>query len=194
MSKNTPSSVSPESSFLETFTHAFNDLSSKALSPSSSDLIEELASRLNLNATLVAGLLKGFQALLEYAQTDSTPQTTALDEERTSVQAALAAVRPLFQARLEHKIDELDDKQEEVNCRSCAKVSASQGRRKRAWRSTVGTIELKRRYNWCADCKKGRTFAQESLGLSKGDYTVGLEEIASLMATTVPHEMAVFVD
>lgn len=191
MSKNTTSSGAAEISFSESLAHDFFDISSKDLSPSMNNLVDLLASRLNLDATLAQALLKGFQALLDYAHREFTPQTSALDEERTSVQSALAAVRPLFEARLQRQIDQLDEKQEEVKCLNCAKASASQGRRKRRWRSTVGAIELKRRYSWCADCKKGRSPAQERVGLPKGDYTAGLEEIATLMATTVAHDMAV---
>lgn len=107
------------------------------------------------------------------------------------MQAALAAARPVFEARLQRRVDEVDERKEEVKCGGCGRAGVSQGRRERTWRSTVGQISIKRRYSWCEACQQGRALAQERVGLPAGDYTAGLDEVATLMAVTVPHGMAV---
>lgn len=191
MTKNTPSPKATESSWIEFVAETWNGLSRQHEAPSTKEFSEALAARLSLDGTVAGGLVTGFQTLLAYAQAEQVSESTALEEERASVQAAVAAVRPVLEARLQHRVDEVDEQKEEVKCCGCGRGCVSQGRRERTWHSTVGQIRIKRRYSWCAACEQGRAPAQERVGLPAGDYTAGLEEMATMMAVTVPHGMAV---
>lgn len=191
MTKNTPSPNSIESSWIELVAETWNDLSRENKTPSTEEFSRELAARLSLDASVAGGLFAGFQSLVAYAQEEHAPGSTALEEERASVQAALAAVRPVLEARLQHRVNEVDEQKQDVKCCGCGELCASQGRRDRTWSSTVGPIKIKRRYSWCEVCQTGRSLAQERVGLPDGDYTAGLDEAATLMAVTVPHAMAV---
>jgi Uncharacterised protein family (UPF0236) len=191
MTKNTPSPNVAECSWIELIAETWNGLRRENETPSTKEFSQALAARLSLDAGVASGLLSGCQTLLAYAQAERAPDSTALEEERASVQAALAAVRPVLEARLQHRVNEVDEQNDEVKCCGCGKLSVSQGRRARSWRSTVGPIKIKRRYSWCEACQMGRTLAQERVGLPDGDYTAGLDEVATLMAVTVPHGMAV---
>lgn len=191
MTKNTPSPKATESSWIELVAETWDGLSQQNEAPSTKEFAQALAARLSLDVSVASGLLTGFQTLLAYAQAERAPDSTALEEERASVQAALAAARPVFEARLQRRVDEVDERKEEVKCGGCGRAGVSQGRRERTWRSTVGQISIKRRYSWCEACQQGRALAQERVGLPAGDYTAGLDEVATLMAVTVPHGMAV---
>lgn len=159
--------------------------------PSAKALAEELASRLAIDEAMALGLLQGMERLVQYAQSDWAETDTVVEAERQSVQVALPSVRPMLQARLQRRLDEIDQAQPEAWCRGCRHQAQSQGRRTRTWSSTVGDLSLTRRYHWCDPCEQGRAVAQEKVGLTDSDYTPGLEEVCTLMATTVPHQMAV---
>ena len=191
MTKNTPSPKATESSWIELVAETWDGLSRQNEAPSTKEFAQALAARLSLDVSVASGLVTGFQTLLAYAQAERAPDSTALEEERASVQAAVAAVRPVLEGRLQRRVDEVDEQNEEVKCRGCGRWSVSQGRRERGWRSTVGQITIKRRYSWCEACEQGRALAQERVGLPVGDYTAGLDEVATMMAATVPHGMAV---
>ncbi len=145
MTKNTPSPNAVESSWIEIVAETWNDLRRDNKTPSTKEFSRSLAARLSLDAGVASGLLTGFQTLLAYAQGARAPGSTALEEERASVQAALAAVRPVLEARLQDRVNEVDERKEEVKCYGCGKQSASQGRRARSWSSTVGPIKIERR-------------------------------------------------
>jgi len=53
----------------------------------------------------------------------------------------------------------------------------------------VGPVELT--YQRCRPCGRGRAPAQEKIGMRESDSTPGMEEVGTLMATTVPHDPAV---
>jgi hypothetical protein len=159
--------------------------------PRGRELVEALAQRWQMSPATASGLLTGFQSLVSYARGEPTAEASAIEEERRSVQAALRAVRPVLQARLQQRLDEADEQTPEVRCRGCGQWAESQGRRARCWHSTVGRLNLERRYGWCERCQQGRAPAQEKVGLPESDYTAGLDEVTSLMATTVSHQMAV---
>jgi hypothetical protein len=151
----------------------------------------EVAKRLELDPMRALGLLQGMEMLATYAQAEVNPSRDVVQEERESVQMALQSVRPVLQARVQQRLDQLDEQYPEARCLGCRQWLESQGRRDRAWVSTTGELRLWRRYGWCQRCEQGRAIAQEKIGLTESDYTPGLEEVCTLMATTVPHEMAV---
>jgi hypothetical protein len=169
----------------------WQELAHSGTRPSGSALAVALATRLGLPVSAAQGVLQGFQQLLHYALQEQAAGSTALEEERQSVAVALAAVRPVLEARLQQRIEEAEARTPVVPCASCGGHGEGQGRRRRTWLSTVGALSLQRRYAWCAACGVGQAPAQAVVGLPASALTAGLEELTSLLATTVPHTMAV---
>lgn len=190
MRKNTPD-ISPTEDWVREMTAIWNHLAQDGKKPSGQRLAAALAQRLKITAATASGLLAGFQTLVNYACLEQAEAVTAIEEERLSVRAALEAVRPVLCARLQQRLDEVDEPMTEVKCPGCGHRANSQGRRERNWQSTVGELRLLRRYWWCEPGKAGCTPAQLQVGLPASHYTAGLEEVTTLMATTVPHQMAV---
>ena len=115
----------------------------------------------------------------------------AVDLESEAVAVARRVVRPLLQAKMQARLDALDEQQAgATRCAECDRPMESQGRRSRSWNGVLGPLRLKRRYSHCPPCGKGRALAQEALGLQEGDFTPRLEEVCTMMATTVPFGMA----
>jgi len=191
MNKHTPTAIKPERDWVAEVAGIWNQLAQGGKKPNGTELAEALAARLKITTATAGGLLASFQTLFGYAQMERAQAASAIEEERLSVQVALRAVRPILQARLQQRLDQADEQQPEVTCPGCGHLAQSQGRRERCWQSTVGELNLTRRYGWCERCGLGCAPAQEQVGLPASDYTAGLEEVTSLMATTVPHGMAV---
>ncbi|MEK7246873.1 MAG: ISKra4 family transposase [Chloroflexota bacterium] len=150
----------------------------------------QLLSGWGLPAARMAGLAEAISVLVDLV-TGEAPGS-AVDLEASAVTAALAAARPLLEVRLQERLDVLDEETRGVcECLLCGASAASQGRRQRRWRSLTGPLRLVRRYTQCTSCGEKRSLSQERLGLSWSEYTPRLEEVCTLMATTVPHGMAV---
>ena len=144
-------------------------------------------------ATRPAGLVvatafvEGLTELARYAGEVPGSTADAVDLESEAVASARRIVRPLLQAKMQARLDALD--QEMVGttrCAECNQPMESQGRRGRSWDGLLGPLPLKRRYSYCEPCRTGRAPAQEALGLPDGDFTPRLEEVCTMMATTVP--------
>lgn len=199
MTKHTPVVIEPERDslaglerdYVAEVSEIWNELARCGKKPNGAEMAQSLAKRMKIPTGTANGLLLGFQSLVGYACGEMEAGASALDEERLSVKVALQAVRPVLEARLQQRLDQVDEQFSEVKCLKCGQRCDSQGRRKRGWQSTVGKLQLKRRYGWCEGCEQGRALAQEQVGLPQSDCTAGLEEVTTLMATTVPHGMAV---
>ena len=140
---------------------------------------------------VAAALAEGFAELARYAAEEPGEAADSVDIEVEAIAAARRVVRPLLQAKLQQRLDALDAKTARHNlCPRCKKPTESQGRRSRGWGSVVGPLSLKRRYGYCEACGQGIAPSQVALGLPDGDYTPRLEEVCTMMATTVPHAMA----
>lgn len=151
-----------------------------------------LSEALGVDEQTAAALLSGVESLVEFGCAELSNQTPAAETEAAAVTAGLRAVGPLLQRRLQKQMDAIDAQTpRQTRCLQCGAVAQSQGRRRRPWTSITGEIELRRRYAYCKKCKQGRALAQEALGISWSPFTPKLEEVCTLMATTVPHGMAV---
>lgn len=158
---------------------------------SSAKFVARLRQALGITEQMATALLAGLDALTEFATAPVDPHTAAVDTEGAAVQAALAAARPLLEARLQQQLDALDEQTAGATvCLKCGTTAQSQGRRARPWTSLTGRLKLTRRYAYCEACDCGRALAQERLGLSESPFTPRLEEVGTLLATTVPHGMA----
>lgn len=199
MRQHTASAPAPESGartqvekdYVAEVATLWQELAHEGTRPSGSALAAALATRLGLPLGAAQGVLQGFQSLLHYALSEPAAGSTALEEERQSVQVALATMRPVLEARLQQRLDEADARTPEVRCERCGGRGEVQGRRRRTWLSTVGALQLWRRYGWCAHCAQGQAPAQAAVGLPTSTLTAALEEVTTLLATTVPHTMAV---
>ena len=169
----------------------WQELAAGGSAPQETELAAALAQRLHLPQAVARGVLQGFQTLVRYAVSECAGGSTALEEERGSVQVALASVRPVLEARLQQRLDEADASTPEVTCGQCGGRCVAQGRRVRTWQSTVGRLQVRRRYAWCARCAQGEAPAQRQVGLPESGMTAGLAEVTTLLATTVPHTLAV---
>jgi hypothetical protein len=189
--KNTEVAMIREVGWVKIVVQSWQQIADSGQTPNMNRLAKMLSGRLGIEPGVAVGLVEGINELIAYAQAESDSTSTALEEERQGVAAALRAVRPVVQARVQQRLDRVDQQQPTQRCEGCGQGMESQGRRPRSWRSTVGELRLRRGYQWCARCHQGRAPAQQKVGLPSSDYTACLEEVASLMATTIPHQMAV---
>lgn len=152
----------------------------------------------NLGRTHRVSVAKAFvvgaSELARYASQDIEDGQNAVDAEREAVTVSRRIVRPVLEAKLQSRLDVLDEQTKGVvaPCPKCAQATESEGKRSRTWKSVLGPLLLKRRYSSCTQpqCDAGIAPAQRSLGLPDGEFTARLEEVCTMMATTVPHGMA----
>ncbi len=157
-----------------------------------SGMIEELANRLfgTMDGAVAKAWVASVTQLAGYAR--APVETMALDGEMEAMALARRVVGPLWEARLQGRIDELDALSwGDCPCVRCGAVTESQGRRPRTWKSLLGPLRLTRRYSTCGPCASGQWPSQEAIGLGIGPFTPRLEEAITMLATTVPHGMAV---
>ena len=190
---NTLSSSLSLSLWPQIISRSWNHLSKSGHPPSSKQLADEIASRLAISPQVALGLIEGFDSLLKFATSEWDSSSDVVDQERLSIKVALASARPILEARLQDRLDHLDLTYPQARCQGCGREPLSQGRRTRSWDSTLGELDLERRYFWCKDCQSGLSPAQEKVGLPESDFTPAFEEVTSLMATTIPHQLAVTV-
>lgn len=140
---------------------------------------------------VAAAFAEGLAELARYAAEEPTETADAVDVEAEAVAVSRRVVRPLLQAKLQARLDVLDARSVgQALCPGCKQTAESQGRRSRRWSGVLGPVSLKRRYAHCEDCGQGIAPSQVALGLPDSDYTPRLEEVCTMMATTVPHAMA----
>ncbi|MBW2736880.1 MAG: ISKra4 family transposase [Deltaproteobacteria bacterium] len=136
-------------------------------------------------------LALGAAQLAQFALSGLAEQVDALDAEVEAVEVSRRAVRPILEIGLQRRIDSEDEAcRGACLCVKCGERAVSQGRRKRSWMSMVGELNLRRRYVLCGRCKQGWAPSQRALALPDSDFTARLEEVGTMLATTVPHGMA----
>ncbi len=144
--------------------------------------------------SVAEAFLAGASELARYAAGGLKDDENAIDAEREAVAVSRRIVRPVLQAKLQSRLDILDEqtKGDVAPCPKCAHATESEGRRSRTWKSVLGPLSLKRRYSSCTqeECDAGIAPSQRALGLPDGEFTARLEEVCTMMATTVPHGMA----
>jgi len=156
-------------------------------------VVSALTEALGSSESAARAWLAASDVMAEYLTAPVEEASDALDEETSAVAASRRAFRPLLQARLQVRLDRIDEATVgQATCSECGGAMSSHGRRTRGWESTLGTLELTRRWSLCTESKQhpGRSLAQERLLLPEGTHTAHLEESITLMATTVPHGMA----
>jgi hypothetical protein len=134
MSQHTATTRAPESAartqvekdYVAEVATLWQELAHEGTSPSGSELAAALATRLGLPVGAAQGVLQGFQSLLHYALSEQAAGSTALEEERASVQVALATIRPVLAARLQQRLDEADARTPEVTCEQCRRRCEAQ--------------------------------------------------------------------
>jgi len=151
-----------------------------------------MAIDLGTSATIVLGWLHACEILAAYAASPPEFEHDAIDEEQAGNEAARRSTLPVLQARLQARVDAHDaNLAGAVKCPVCLENCQSRGVRKRSWASTLGDVELWRRWSWCETDKCGVSDAQRWLRLPDGPRTAQLDEVISRVATTVSHGMAV---
>ncbi|OGQ83914.1 MAG: hypothetical protein A2289_25905 [Deltaproteobacteria bacterium RIFOXYA12_FULL_58_15] len=121
----------------------------------------------------------GATELAHFAAHGLEDNEDAIDAEREAVAVSRRIVRPVLEAKLQARLDALDEqaKGDPVPCPKCAEATESEGRRSRTWKSVLGPLSLKRRYSSCTqpECDAGIAPSQRILGLPDGEYTARLE-------------------
>jgi hypothetical protein len=157
-------------------------------------LIAQLAARLGetRGLSVARAFVEGACELARYAGNEVKDAENAIDAECDALAVSRRIILPSLQAKLQAHLDRLDQEStgDATPCPKCGGSTASEGRRTRSWKSTLGVLSLKRRYSSCQPCKCGVAWAQRALGLPEGEFTARLEELCTMMATTVPHGMA----
>lgn len=146
-----------------------------------------------VSSMLAQALVEGITDLAAYAFSPISGDQTAVDAEVEAIAAARRAVRPILQAKLQARVDDLDAQSagQARCCEKCGGCTESQGRRRRTWSGMLGLLGLKRRYVYCDECDIGAAPAQKALGLTDSEFTPRLEEVCTMLGTTVPYGMAV---
>ena len=168
------------------------------MSENTSGQQEAMSLRSNLERALEAsgiyrhGILDSVLGVVALAQ-QCEGMTSALDIERTIIEGALRAVRPLLEGQLQDAVERLDKQARGGGpCPSCRKGRMhSISRRQRSWTTLSGRVRLKRKGFECSSCLSCDYPAQRALGLSSDEHTPRFQEALTLLAATVPHEMAV---
>jgi hypothetical protein len=144
--------------------------------------------------SVAEAFVAGASELVRYALQGLKEDENAVDAEREAVAVSRRIVRPVLQAKLQSRLDMLDEQTKGIvaPCPKCAQATESEGKRSRTWKSVLGLLSLRRRYSSCTqpECDAGIAHSQRVLGLPDGEYTARLEEVCTMMATTVPHGMA----
>ena len=154
-------------------------------------LAQALAEKLEMSPDAATGLAAGIEHLGQYAMREATDGQSAVELESEAIDVARRSVRGLYQAKVQRCLDQLDAQtRRQTVCPGCGQRDESQGRRKRPWESLLGEIHLKRRYRHCKPCGSGRAPSSDQLGLGTQAYTPRMEEVCTMVATTVPYLMA----
>jgi hypothetical protein len=140
-------------------------------------------------------IVAGCEEIISYGLSAVTADADALHEEEEALLASRRALRPVLEARLQTHIERVESAQASLSTcghSECGAAMTSRGRRKRSWQTTLGEIELCRRWSTCqqAGHGPGKSAAQEQLLLPAGRYSARLSESLTMLATAVPHGMA----
>jgi hypothetical protein len=158
------------------------------------DIVESVRAQLGVPVGRVAAVFAGFESVAAYGLSTLAEEVDALHEEENALTASRRALRPVFESRLQERIDTIEATSSASSCGhlGCGATMGSKGQRSRRWQSALGPIKLRRRWSVCSEPKHGpgRSIAQEQLLLPAGRYTAGLSESLTTLATTVPHGMA----
>jgi Uncharacterised protein family (UPF0236) len=158
------------------------------------EIAKSVSAELGIPVGRVAAIVAGWESLACYGLSTLADEVDALQEEESALAASREALRPVFESRLQERIDSLEATSSAPSCGhpECGATMGSKGQRTRGWQSTMGSITLRRRWSVCPEPGHGpgRSVAQEQLLLPAGRYTARLSESLTMLATTVPHGMA----
>ena len=178
--------------FVKTFHELAVENDGAALS--SQAVVLALSKTLGKSAILAQGMLAAFDVMAEYAMAPDDVYEDSIEEEAEAIAASRRAFRPLLQARLQQRIDRIDaDTAARTMCPLCERTMSSRGRPARGWTSSLGELDLSRRWSSCErrEHTEGRSMAQEKLLLPNSARTARLDESIAAMATaTSSHGMA----
>jgi hypothetical protein len=193
MKSNTLETTGREGGWILKFAEAVRGIQERGDALSAQNVTVEVTRAIGCGAKIAQAVLAASDAMAEYAMGAYGEDEDSLAEEENAIAASRRAFRPLLEARLQARIDGIDEAMKgRVLCLECDATAQSCGRPAREWDSALGPLSLKRRFSQCTNSehKRGRFASQEKLLLPEGPYTASLEEAITLMATTVPHGMA----
>jgi hypothetical protein len=149
-----------------------------------------LARTLGVNETASALLLEALTGVFTFAGETPASSGGALEDERLAMAAAMRLTAPLAKIRMQRRLDALDrELARKARC-ECGAHPRSLGQRERTWVGVGGEIALQRRWVQCGKCRSGFAPAQDRVGLGETGFTPYLEEVATMIATSMPHGQA----
>lgn len=154
------------------------------------DLRDALVVEWGVSPLLADGLIAGVNELSDYAMSDVVGD--ALDEESRGVEVSRACTRPVFEARLQLRLEHVDDElRGEVFCSvpGCGAKCRSRGLQRRTRTSKLGPVTTERRWSLCEE-HGGFAAGDHALLLPASDFTAEVEEAATLLATAGTFGMA----
>jgi len=158
------------------------------------EIVKSVSTQLDVPVGRVVAIAAGFEWIAAYGLSTCADDTDALQEEAEALDASRRALRPVFESRLQERIDRIEAASSAPLCNhpECVATMGSKGQRTRGWQSVLGPITLRRRWSVCSEAGhgRGRSVAQEQLLLPSGRYTAGLSDSLTMLATTVPHGKA----
>ena len=152
-------------------------------------VLSSLQEQLGLDRDGSQALLDGLEALGNYVCA-TVEGGDALSEEDSAVQASREVIRPVLQARLQRRLDDLERKLAPAICPDCGTTMLSKGRRTARPQSLFGPVELQRRYARCPACGTSCFPSQDKLLLGSERTTARLSEAVSMLCAVVSYEMA----
>ena len=159
------------------------------------EMVSVLAGRMSQTmpgGRVASAFAAGVAELASYAVSEVGKNSDAIDAEVDAVEVSKRCVRPMLEAKLQDRLNRMDaETRGRTTCvNNCGNNAASHGRPSRVWGSSLGAIELQRRYRHCESCGVGSHPSEVALGLPEGEFTARLEEMVTMIAATVPHAMA----
>jgi hypothetical protein len=158
------------------------------------EIVASVGARLGVPVDRLAAIVAGCESVVGYGLATLADKADALQEEQSALAASRRAMCPVFESRLQERIDWIEATSAAPSCGhpECERTMGSKGQRRRGWQSTLGPIKLRRRWSVCSEPGHvpGRSVAQEELLLPAGGYTASLSESLTVLATTVPHGTA----
>jgi hypothetical protein len=158
------------------------------------EIVARVSVELGVPVGRMAAIVAGCESVVGYGLATLADEADALEEEESALAASRRALCPVFESRLQERIDGIEATSCAPSCGhpECEGIMGSKGQRRRGWQSTLGPIELRRRWSVCSEPGHvpGRSVAQEQLLLPAGRYTASLSGSLTVLATTVPHGMA----
>ena len=122
------------------------------------EIVKSVSTQLDVPVGRVVAIAAGFEWVAAYGLSTWADDTDALQEEAEALDASRRALRPVFESRVQERIDRIEAASSAPLCNhpECVATMGSKGQRTRGWQSVLGPITLGRRWSVCSEAGHGR--------------------------------------